>query len=167
MHGAAALVTTLVATLLVVKTASATTNATVRLASEKLSYDATEPVVVRVTITNSSDHPIRILRWYTPRDGVERSLFTVRRDGDPLSYRGRMVKRAAPTSTDYVPLLPGETLATDVALSPLYDLTTPGRYEIAYDAASPELYANDEATAGTLRSEPLWLTVTAPASRPH
>lgn len=160
---------TLFATVLLVETAHATTNATVRLATEKVSYDATETVVVRVTITNPSDRSMRILRWFTPRDGVERSLFTVRRDGVPVAYEGRMVKRAAPTSADYVELPPGESLAADVALSPLYALTTPGRYEVAYDAASPELYANagEAATAGALRSEPLRFTVAPPPSRPR
>lgn len=154
---------------LIVETAHATPNATVRLETEKVSYDATEPVVVRVTITNPSDRPMRILRWFTPRDGVERSLFSVRHDDAPVAYRGRMVKRAAATSADYVALPPGESLSTDVALTPIYELAMPGRYEIAYDAASPELYADDAGavSAGTLRSEPLRLTVAPPPSHPQ
>lgn len=161
-----AAVVLLLATLAFPIPALSATNATVRVETEKLSYAPTDAVVVRVTITNPNDHPIGILRWFTPHDGVDRSLFAVHRDGVAVAYLGRMVKRAAPTDADYLVLRAGESSTTDVALSALYDLAPPGRYEVAYDVASPELHGRDasEAAAGVLRSEPLRFDVESPSS---
>lgn len=146
-------------------------NATVRLDAATLSFEATDAVVVRVTITNPGDRAIGILRWFTPADGVERPLFTVRRDGAPVPYVGRMVKRTAPTNESYLTLEPAAAVTSEVDLAALYPLATPGRYEVVYDATSPELYVRDAGGApspGELRSAPLRFTVTArtPPPRP-
>ena len=143
-------------------------NAAVRLGTRTVSFAPGEAIVVRVTITNPDDRAIGILRWFTPVDGVERSLFTVRRDGAPVPYAGRMVKRAAPTAASYVTLDARAVLTADVDLAALYALATPGRYEIAYDATSPELYRRDGGapSPGELRSDVLAIVV-EPAAAPH
>ena len=46
--------------------------------------------------------PARILKWLTPADGVDESLFTVTRDGQPVAYSGPTAKRPAATDSDYL-----------------------------------------------------------------
>lgn len=108
--------------------------------SGKTFFGATEDVILQVSITNPNDYTIRILKWFTPLEGVQEPLFTVLRDGTPVTYLGPIYKRAAPTEQDYITLSAGESLNTEVNLSTYYDLSTPGNYEISYDVTSIQLY---------------------------
>ena len=119
-------------------------NAQVYISTDKDSYLITEPVIVHVTIINPSNSSMKILKWCTPLEGIERPLFTVTRDGEPVTYLGPMVKRSAPTQTDYIILQPFERITSDVKLSDYYDLSAPGNYEIVYDAASWQLYGRNK-----------------------
>jgi len=91
-----------------------------------------DDVVVRVTLSNSSSTVQHLLRWRTPLDGVESPLFEVRRDGQPVRYLGRRVKRAPPGPMDYVRLEPGAALSQTVELSRLYEMSVTGSYTIRY-----------------------------------
>jgi len=119
-------------------------SAVVVLGVDRTSFDRTEDVILHVTITNPTGHSLRILKWFTPLDGVERSLFTVMRDGERVSYLGKMVKRAAPTDKDYITLRAGESMTTDVDLSEYYALSVSGNYDVKYDVTSIQLYAENE-----------------------
>jgi peptidyl-Lys metalloendopeptidase len=110
--------------------------AVVSLSSDRASFGAGGGVIVHVGITNPNSSSIRILKWYTPLDGVERPLFTVLRNRRPVSYIGSMVKRAAPTDKDYITLLAGESLTSDVDLAAYYDLSASGRYAVQYNVTA-------------------------------
>ena len=97
----------------------------------KTTFSAAEDIMFQVSITNPGNDPIKILRWLTPLDGVKGPLFIVSRDGNPVEYLGPIYKRAAPTEQDYTTLTPGETLASEVNLSTLYDFSTSGNYKIS------------------------------------
>ncbi|NJL28195.1 MAG: peptidase M35 [Thermoanaerobaculia bacterium] len=71
--------------------------------------------------------------WQTPFEGVDDDLFTVTRNGEPVTYLGRHVKRPAPTVADYVVLKPGESRSAEVELSALYDLRYTGEYSVQYN----------------------------------
>jgi hypothetical protein len=107
----------------------------------KRSFGTDEDVLLHVTITNTNVKPIILLKWFTPLEGVERSLFTVLRDGLPVAYRGILVKRPAPTEKDYITLAGGESLVCDLNLSDSYDLSVPGEYTVTYNVSSPQLFA--------------------------
>jgi len=124
--------------------AKAPMSAVVSLSIDKISFDETEDVVLHVAITNPNSYSIRILKWFTPLDGVERSLFTVLRNGEPVPYVGRMVKRAAPTDKDYITLMAGESVTSDVNLSDYYVLSVSDDYEVMYDVTSLQLYVEKE-----------------------
>src|SRR5690242_5423738 len=49
-------------------------------------FAASQNVLVTVTLSNKSKQPARVLKWLTPAGGVDESLFTVTRDGQPVAY---------------------------------------------------------------------------------
>jgi len=115
--------------------------ASVRLSADQPSFGSTGDVTLHVTITNRNGYPIRMLKWLTPLDGVEGPLFVVRRDGEPVAYLGKLVKRVPPTEADYLTFAPGDSLTCDVDLSLYYDLSVSGTYAVEYNVAPSESYA--------------------------
>lgn len=113
----------------------------VRLSFEKGAIGPQEGAVVNVSITNPGKSPVRVLRWYTPVDGVDDDLFVVTVSGKPVEYIGKHFKRPAPTDKDYVVLRGGETIDTSVDLAGYYDLSESGFYEVSYRAESFSLYS--------------------------
>jgi peptidyl-Lys metalloendopeptidase len=91
-----------------------------------------EPLVVSWSLTNESDRPLWVLRWFTPVDGIEANIFAVTRNGQPVPYVGKLVKRPAPTPEDYLELQPGQTLQLAVDISAAYDLTVKGDYAVRF-----------------------------------
>ena len=95
-----------------------------------------DDVVVRVLLSNTSGKVEHLLRWRTPLDSIDGPLFEVLRDGQPVRYLGRSVKRPSPGPGDYLRLAPGATLSRTVELSALYDMNVTGSYTIRYRAAA-------------------------------
>jgi peptidyl-Lys metalloendopeptidase len=114
----------------------------VSVAPEKASVGKTDDVVVKVTFTNTSGSPQYVLKSHTPFAGIDAPVFEITRDGQPVRYMGRLVKRAAPTAADYYLLKPGASYTVKVELSSLYDMATTGDYAVRYHAASPHLFAD-------------------------
>jgi peptidyl-Lys metalloendopeptidase len=83
---------------------------------------------VEVTITNTSNHTVRVPKWELPSDFMESKLFQVSRNGEPVQYEGQMVKRPLPSAADFAMLRAGETLRTTVDLSGAYDMSKSGEY---------------------------------------
>jgi peptidyl-Lys metalloendopeptidase len=111
------------------------------LEMSKQDYQASEDVMVRVTLTNDEKVPVKILKWYTAADGVEESLFKVVVDGEERHYLGAHYKRPAPSKNDYIKLKSGESVSYDVELSSIYDMSETGNYDISYNVSSMQLFA--------------------------
>lgn len=120
-------------------------------------------VVVNVTVTNTTRHPVNLLRWQLPSEELEAPLFRITRDGKPVAYLGPVIKRAAPQAADHVRLDPGASRSYDVELTAAYDLSGNGRYDIQY--ASRSVHG---AGAATLKSDTLylWLEGRSAAKKP-
>lgn len=128
----------------------------VTVAPVKPTVERGDDVMVRVTLTNSSSTVQHLLRWRTPLDGVESPLFEVRRDGQPVRYLGRRIKRAPPGPADYVRLDPGASLSKTVELSRLYEMNVTGSYTIRYRSpAMPAPGAGIQVVVGELVSSPV------------
>ena len=89
-------------------------------------------VVIKVTITNTTRHPVMLLSWQLPSDELDGPLFKITRDGQRVGYLGPIVKRGAPQASDRIKLDPGASLSYDVELTGAYDLSASGRYAIEY-----------------------------------
>ena len=92
-----------------------------------------EPLIVRVEARNPSNEELALLTWNTPFEPtLSADAFAIARDGEPVPYRGRLVKRAWPPPDDaIVRLAPGETFERELDLSRHYAVYEPGTYSIA------------------------------------
>lgn len=113
-------------------------------------FNASQDVLVTVNISNPARNSVRILKWFTPIFGVEEPLFSVSRNGEPVSYTGAIYKRPAATGNDYITLKAGESLTKVVNLGDYYDLSVSGQYEITYSVASFDLF-NERSNSFKLR----------------
>jgi peptidyl-Lys metalloendopeptidase len=113
----------------------------VTIAVDQEAFAADQNVVVHVTFTNTSQHPAKVLKWYTPIDGVEESLFAVSTGGAPVAYLGPLYKRPEPKHDDYIRLKAGESVTSDVDLGAYYDLSATGTYAVRYDVSAANLHS--------------------------
>jgi peptidyl-Lys metalloendopeptidase len=118
--------------------------------------------LITVTISNPTKHSVRILKWFTPAQGVEAAVFAVRVNGEAVAYTGAVYKRPAATGNDYITIKAGKSVTYQVNLGDYYDLSATGQYEISYTAASYFLFSekgNGFLQQDVLGSEPLNLKV--------
>lgn len=120
--------------------AATTDGATVTLSVDSASFAADQPVVLHVTLANLTDRPLKVLKWHTLADDLEDPLFSVQRDGLPVSYIGPLYKRPAPTHENYIHLKAGESITHDVDIAMYYDMSVSGIYRISYDVSSSDIY---------------------------
>jgi peptidyl-Lys metalloendopeptidase len=143
----------------------------VSLSVAQSEFDSAQDVLVSVTVSNPTRHTVRVLKWFTPAEGVEEPLFTVTRDGQPVAYIGAHYKRPAATGQDYISLRSGESFTSVVNLGDYYDLSQSGQYEVAYGVASFNLFdekGNAFKFRDVLTSEKISLTAAGrvPTARP-
>jgi peptidyl-Lys metalloendopeptidase len=115
----------------------------VRLSSDKATLGAGETVAVTITLTNDSRHPVKLLKWNTPVDGLEEALLEVTLNGEAVAFTGPHYKRPAATEKDFLTLAPGESLSRTVDLGEVYDLSRTGIYGVRFEVASQKLQSND------------------------
>ncbi len=65
----------------------------VSLSITQSDFASNEDVLVTVTIFNPTRHTVKILKWFTPAEGVEEALFSVTLDGQKVGYLGPVYKR--------------------------------------------------------------------------
>lgn len=107
-------------------------------------YKASEDVLITVAISNPTKNSLRFLKWFTPVDGLEEPVFSVKVDGEPVSYTGAVYKRPPATGSDYISIKSGETVVYNVNLGDYYDLTRSGQYEIFFIASSYFLFSEKD-----------------------
>ena len=120
--------------------AQAAGGVSVSVTPERPTLGKSDAVTVTVTVTNSSSATAWLLKWQTPFEAVEAPLFEVTRDGQPVHYLGRQVKRGAPTAADYIALPPGASRSVRVELSALYAMGVTGAYSIRYREGVLQLF---------------------------
>ena len=104
----------------------------VTITPDRAALGKRDEVMVTVTFSNVGGTPERLLKWRTPFVAPEAALFEITRDGQPVRYLGRKVKRAAPADADYIVLAPGESRSARVELSGTYDMAVTGAYSVRY-----------------------------------
>ena len=148
-------------TLLLACALPAYANIAVSVTPEQSSLGKGDEVNVTVTLTNTGSTPQRLLKWRTPFVPAEHALFQITRDGQPVRYLGRHVKRAAPLDADYIVLAPGESRSARVELSSLYEMGVTGAYSVRYltSNAAPSAKAGNQIVVGDLASNPaaIWI----------
>ncbi len=109
---------------------------------------------VRVSLTNTGDTALSVLRWDTPFEEILSSdVFQVERTqkGWPLveraAYVGREVKRAEPGEDQYLVLEPGTTISQSVELNDYYRIDKADRRNVRF--AGQIRYGELNATTST------------------
>ena len=87
---------------------------------------------VHLKITNNRTEIVKVPYWQLPGANSESKLFQVLRDGKPVDFLGKMVKRGAPTAAELVTFQPRETKVVSVNLADSYDLSRSGNYTVAF-----------------------------------
>lgn len=137
---------------------------TVTVTPERPSLTRSDAVVVTVKITNTSNATAWLLAWQTPFGAVEAPLFEITRDGQPVPYTGRQVKRAAPRAGDFIALAPGASRSARVELSVLYRMDVSGAYSIRYRGGAPLPYGAPDAARLLAQQADQSATASPPAS---
>jgi heat shock protein HslJ len=96
-----------------------------------------EVVNVGFELTNISGEGLFVLKWFTPLEGLAGDIFSVQRDGEMLSYQGKLVKRGPPISEEYVWIDAGGSISAEVDLAEGYDFSQAGPYTLQF--RSPQL----------------------------
>jgi peptidyl-Lys metalloendopeptidase len=89
---------------------------------------------VEVIVTNTSRTTVRVPKWQLPTAFADSKVFRVTRDGMPVEFEGRMIKRAVPTASEFAVIRPGRAIRTVVDLPQAYDFRKAGTYTITYAA---------------------------------
>ena len=118
----------------------------VKLAIDKTTVTSSERVVVRVTLKNESDHPVRLLSWYAPNGEMEENVFAVTRGADEVEFIGPHYKRPAPVADDFVVLGAGMSVTRELDLSDFYDFAKEADYNVRYNVSFLRDGARDSVT---------------------
>ena len=91
-----------------------------------------EEINLKFTLTNESDTPLYLLKWYTPLEGIAGKIFKVTRDGQAVPYAGILASRAFPNIDSYILINPGESVSAVVDLGTSFDFSETGTYHIGF-----------------------------------
>jgi peptidyl-Lys metalloendopeptidase len=101
-----------------------------RIEVESASYGVGQPLNVRFTLTNKTAASMTVLKWSTPLEGIEGNIFLVTREGKPVPFIGRTVKRGAPRPEDYLTIPAGQSVSAVVDLSKAYAIHEVGAHGV-------------------------------------
>jgi len=94
---------------------------------------------VEAILTNRGDETLTVLKWETPFEAtLSANIFAVLTTNNnmPILHRapyiGRHVKRAAPSDSSYLTLMPGESTSAVVPLNQYYDISTAQDYRVEF-----------------------------------
>jgi hypothetical protein len=88
------------------------------------------PVKIGFTLRNTTQAPVRVLRWNTPLEGWKGTILQVSFQGFDRPYQGPMFKRGEPGREEYVEIPAGESVSATVDLSQAYEMKDPGPYQV-------------------------------------
>lgn len=101
-------------------------------------YEAADRLILKYTISNTSDKSITILKWNTPIEGINANIFNILSDDIPVLYTGKLIKRGNPRPEDYVTIKPNEVISGEVNLEDAYYISKSGDYSIVLNTVIPD-----------------------------
>lgn len=118
----------------VADTSSAAVLETVLSAPEKVK--AGKPIMVKFTVTNTTDQEQSFCKWHTPFEQRWLNNFFEVTDakGEPVQYKGAMAKRVSPPPADAYTKVPAKgSVNAEIDLATGYKIETPGTYKVVYN----------------------------------
>lgn len=124
-------------------------------------------VHVTLTLTNTTRTPLFLPKTQLPGEVHESALFRITRDGEPVAYTGRLVKRTAAAEHEVVRLAPGASMSFQVELTGAYDLSQNGRYAIEYVGLAKQQSGQTALLAPDAGSAPVYLWLEGRTQQPE
>ncbi|AOL21569.1 protease [Xanthomonas citri pv. malvacearum] len=115
---------------------------------------------IAVTVTNNGSRIARVPTYQLPLKSLDNGILEVSRDGKPVDYTGRLVKRGLPKAADFTILQPGQSVKGEVDLAGAYDLSTSGNYTIQVRSALQYASFSDGSLMKAANGEPAVATST-------
>lgn len=115
---------------------------------------------IAVTVTNNGSRIARVPTYQLPLKSLDNGILEVSRDGKPVDYTGRLVKRGLPKAADFTVLQPGQSVKGEVDLAGAYDLSTSGNYTIQVRSALQYASFSDGSLMKAANGEPAVATST-------
>ena len=106
----------------------------VSVSMENTQLSSQQEILIDTTFINTTQAPIRLLKWKIPTsDILHENLFDIKNNRqETIKYRGKIYKRLAPKTNDFLVLKVGDKLSIRTNLSLSYALTQSGFYTINY-----------------------------------
>ncbi|APP86902.1 M35 family metallo-endopeptidase [Xanthomonas hortorum] len=115
---------------------------------------------IAVTVTNNGSQIARVPTYQLPLKSLDNGILDVSRDGTPVNYTGRLVKRGLPKAADFTILKPGQSVQGEVDLAGAYDLSTSGNYTIQVRSSLQYASLSDGSLMKAANGEPAVATST-------
>jgi hypothetical protein len=104
--------------------------------SAQPSYPLGDSILITFELENISSDAYQVLTWGTPFEGkLTDDCLQVAREGEPIPYDGKLVKRGDPPPSAYALLRPGERLKSTVDISEAYAIDQVGDYGVTLRAS--------------------------------
>lgn len=124
-------------------------NLTSTIELTRTEFRRTDSLNIRFTITNNSARTLNLLKWNTPFDGFNDDYFNITRDGEPVLYLGRVVKRGKPQAADYIAVSANSSVSVEINLAEGYGIFQTGEYSVEYNAVILDIGSASPATLST------------------
>jgi Lysine-specific metallo-endopeptidase len=96
------------------------------------SYSTDQGVHLIFELVNHSKKAVHVLKWNTPLEGLQSDCLDVSKNGKPVEYDGRMVKRGAPGPEDFLTIEPGKSVSSKVDISGAYDVGNAAKFKAGF-----------------------------------
>jgi len=96
-------------------------------------YKSEDEIRLTFELENKGQEDVKVLKWFTPLEGLWSDCLTVSRGGKKLPYDGRLAKRSTPTAEDYTLIKAGATVSAEVRVHEGYKVSREGAYQIEPD----------------------------------
>jgi peptidyl-Lys metalloendopeptidase len=93
-------------------------------------FKAADMLMLKYTISNTSDRPINILKWNTPLEGINADIFNITSGDERVAYIGKTIKRGSPQPADYAIINPNAAVSGEINLGEAYYISKSGDYQV-------------------------------------
>ncbi len=113
---------------------AASAGLTARVSLDNTWLKPQDDLTATVVITNESNRVAYVPREIVPSALLTNNLFQVTRNGEPVTYLGRLAKRMVPQPKDYIGIKPGGSIRGTTELTSHYDMADGGEYVVRFRA---------------------------------
>jgi peptidyl-Lys metalloendopeptidase len=123
-----------------------------KIVPQRTSFGSEQSVRLKVVLTNTGDEDLWVLTRNTPLDEIITDCLTIKRNGKKVEYDGPIVKRAAPTASEYKLIKAGQSVEAEFPVSDAYETSKQGSYEVELKNPIPDARPKVAKLAATLKS---------------